>query len=111
MNIERITLDPSIMEGKPCIRGMRVTVGTVLGLLAGGHPRERILEAYPYSNRPISTRRWPTLPGAWKNERSHWLPHEPRHTHRHESFAGMEALLNVRQLLDLMVRMQGTALG
>lgn len=52
MNIERITLDPSIMGGKPCIRGMRVTVGTVLGLLAGGHPRERILDAYPYLEPP-----------------------------------------------------------
>ena len=52
MNIERITLDPSIMGGKPCIRGMRVTVGTVLGLLAGGHSRERILEAYPYLEPP-----------------------------------------------------------
>ncbi len=52
MNIERITLDPSIMGGKPCIRGMRVTVGTLLGLLAGGHSRERILEAYPYLESP-----------------------------------------------------------
>lgn len=52
MNIERITLDPSIMGGKPCIRGMRVTVGTLLGLLAGGHSRERILEAYPYLEPP-----------------------------------------------------------
>lgn len=36
------------MAGKPCIRGLRVTVGTILGLLASGHPRERILQAYPY---------------------------------------------------------------
>jgi uncharacterized protein (DUF433 family) len=48
MQIERITLSPSVMGGKPCIRGLRVTVGTVLGLLAGGKSRERILEAYPY---------------------------------------------------------------
>lgn len=52
MNIERITLDPSIMGGKPCIRGMRVTVGTLLGLLASGQSRERILEAYPYLEPP-----------------------------------------------------------
>lgn len=37
-----------MMGGKPCIRGMRVTVGTILGLLASGKSRERILEAYPY---------------------------------------------------------------
>jgi uncharacterized protein (DUF433 family) len=36
------------MGGKPCIRGMRVTVGTVLGLLAAGHSHTEILEAYPY---------------------------------------------------------------
>jgi len=36
------------MGGKPCIRGMRVTVGTILGLLASGHSEEEILDAYPY---------------------------------------------------------------
>lgn len=46
--LERITFDPDVMGGKPCIRGLRVTVGTVLGLLAAGHSEERILEAYPY---------------------------------------------------------------
>jgi uncharacterized protein (DUF433 family) len=48
MQINRITLDPAVMAGKPCIRGLRVTVGTILGLLASGHTRERILQAYPY---------------------------------------------------------------
>ncbi len=48
MDIPRITHDPAIMGGKPCIRGLRVTVGTVLGLLAAGQSRERILQAYPY---------------------------------------------------------------
>jgi uncharacterized protein (DUF433 family) len=46
--LTRITLDPNVMGGKPCIRGMRVTVGTVVGLLAAGHSQEAILEAYPY---------------------------------------------------------------
>lgn len=48
MNIERITHDPAVMGGKPCIRGLRMTVGTILGLLATGLSRERILQAYPY---------------------------------------------------------------
>lgn len=48
MQIERITHNPAVMGGKPCIRGLRVTVGTVLGLLASGQSRERILQAYPY---------------------------------------------------------------
>ena len=41
MKIDRITLDPAVMGGKPCIRGMRVTVGMVLGLLATKVSRER----------------------------------------------------------------------
>lgn len=45
---DRITLDPEVMGGKPCIRGMRVTVGTILGLLASGHGEDEILRAYPY---------------------------------------------------------------
>ena len=48
MRFARITHNPAVMGGKPCIRGMRVTVGTVVGLLASGASRERILEAYPY---------------------------------------------------------------
>jgi uncharacterized protein (DUF433 family) len=48
MHFTRITHNPTVMGGKPCIRGLRVTVGTIVGLLAAGQPRERILEAYPY---------------------------------------------------------------
>lgn len=47
-NLTRITFDPAVMGGKPCIRGMRVTVGTLIGLLASGKSRQDILEAYPY---------------------------------------------------------------
>ena len=46
--LARITFDPEVMGGKPCIRGMRVTVGTVVGLMASGHSKEVILKAYPY---------------------------------------------------------------
>ena len=46
--ITHITLDPAVMGGEPCIRGLRVTVGTVVGLLAAGHSTAPILEAYPY---------------------------------------------------------------
>ena len=46
--LTRITLDPHVMGGKPCIRGLRVTVGTVVGLLASGHSTSDILKAYPY---------------------------------------------------------------
>jgi uncharacterized protein (DUF433 family) len=46
--LERITHDPAVMGGRPCIRGMRVTVGTVLGLLASGHSVDEVLRSYPY---------------------------------------------------------------
>jgi hypothetical protein len=35
--LTRITLNPEVMGGKPCIRGLRVTVGTIVGLMASGH--------------------------------------------------------------------------
>jgi uncharacterized protein (DUF433 family) len=46
--LTRITLDPQVMGGKPCVRGMRVTVGMIVGLMAAGHSVEDILSAYPY---------------------------------------------------------------
>lgn len=46
--LSRITLNPEVMGGKPCIRGLRVTVGTVVGLLASGRSIDDVLKAYPY---------------------------------------------------------------
>jgi uncharacterized protein (DUF433 family) len=46
--LQRITRDPAVMGGRPCIRGMRVTVGTIVGVLAAGRTHEEILQAYPY---------------------------------------------------------------
>ena len=48
---DRITFNPAVMGGKACIRGMRVTVGTVVGLLAAGRSHDEILQAYPYLER------------------------------------------------------------
>jgi len=48
MKFTRITHDPKIMGGKPCIRGLRVTVGTIVGLVASGHSHAAILKLYPY---------------------------------------------------------------
>jgi uncharacterized protein (DUF433 family) len=44
----RITVDPEVCFGKPCIRGMRIRVTDVLAMLAGGATRAEILESYPY---------------------------------------------------------------
>ena len=46
--LTRITHDPAVMGGKPCIRGLRVTVGTIVGLVAAGRSHEEILRLYPY---------------------------------------------------------------
>jgi len=46
--LKRITINPDIMGGKPCIRGMRITVGTITGLVASGISFEEILKLYPY---------------------------------------------------------------
>lgn len=46
--IDRITFNPEVMGGKPCIRGLRVTVGTIVGLVASGQTKENILDLYPY---------------------------------------------------------------
>jgi uncharacterized protein (DUF433 family) len=49
--LDRITQQPSVMGGKACIRGMRVTVGMIVGQIAAGHDIEEILADYPYLAR------------------------------------------------------------
>ena len=48
MKFTRITFDPAVMGGRACIRGMRVTAGTILGLLASNQSKKNILDLYPY---------------------------------------------------------------
>lgn len=50
-NLNRITFNPEVMGGKPCIRGMRVTVGTIVGLIASGKTVDEVLLDYPYLER------------------------------------------------------------
>lgn len=47
-SLDRITLNPNVMGGRPCIRGLRVTAGMVAGLVASGHSHAEILKLYPY---------------------------------------------------------------
>lgn len=49
--LDRITIDPHVMGGKPCIRGMRVTVGAMVGQIGAGRTIEEILADYPYLER------------------------------------------------------------
>ena len=47
-HLDRITIEPGKRSGKPCIRGMRITVGDVLEYLAGGMTEEQLLAEFPY---------------------------------------------------------------
>jgi uncharacterized protein (DUF433 family) len=46
--LDRIAFNPEVMGGKPSIRGLRVTVGTIVGLIAAGRTKDEILKLYPY---------------------------------------------------------------
>ena len=48
MAFERITVDPEVFGGKPCIRGLRFPVSRLIGLLASGETTETILDSYPF---------------------------------------------------------------
>jgi uncharacterized protein (DUF433 family) len=50
-HFDRITRNPMVMGGKPCIRGMRVTVGMLVSQIGAGHTIDEILENYPYVER------------------------------------------------------------
>jgi len=51
IQLDRITQDPGVMGGRPCIRGLRVTVGMVVGQIGAGHSVDEILADYPYLER------------------------------------------------------------
>lgn len=48
---DRINVDPRVCSGKPCIRGTRIMVKNILGMIAGGYTIEKVLEAYPELSR------------------------------------------------------------
>lgn len=49
--LDRITQQPGVMGGKACVRGMRVTVGMIVGQIGAGHSIEDVLSDYPYLER------------------------------------------------------------
>lgn len=55
--LDRITINPAVMGGKPTIRGMRVTVGMIVEEIAGGTTFDELLEDCPYLEREDSSRR------------------------------------------------------
>jgi uncharacterized protein (DUF433 family) len=50
-HLDRITHDPRVMGGKPCVRGMRVTVGMIVGQIGAGRTIDELLADYPYLER------------------------------------------------------------
>jgi uncharacterized protein (DUF433 family) len=50
-HLDRITQRPDVMGGKACVRGMRVTVGMIVGQIGAGHSIEEVLADYPYLER------------------------------------------------------------
>jgi uncharacterized protein (DUF433 family) len=50
-DFERITQNPAVMGGKPCIRGLRVTVGMIVALIGAGRTIDQVLADYPYLER------------------------------------------------------------
>jgi len=48
---DRISVDPGVCSGKPCIRGTRIMVKNILGMIAGGYTIENVLGAYPELTR------------------------------------------------------------
>ena len=49
--LDRISIDPTVRFGKPCVRGTRIAVGDVLGYLAGGMSEDRLLDDFPQLTR------------------------------------------------------------
>ena len=66
----RITMAPNVMGGKPCIRGMRITVGAIVGLMASGKTPRDILDAYPYLEAQDITDA--LAYAAWRSEEAEW---------------------------------------
>lgn len=69
--LSRVTHSPDVMDGKPCLRGMRVTVGTIVGLLAAGKSHQEVLADFPYLEEDDI--RAALAYAAWRSE-EHELP-------------------------------------
>ena len=71
MKFTRITVNPKQMDGLPCIRGLRIPVATVVGMVADGMTDDEILNAYPISSVKISAKLCDSLPRPCANVNFH----------------------------------------
>ena len=67
--LDNISLNPEIMGGKPCIKGTRITVGTIVGLIASGNSNDEIIKLYPSITKKDIQQAlsYAALPGVRKN--------------------------------------------
>jgi len=86
-HFSRITQDPAVMGGKPCIRGQRVTVGMIVGEIGAGRSIEELLADYPILNVRTCLRLCATRPGAPRNGKSICSARRDALPDRHESVA------------------------
>ena len=93
---DRITQQPDVMGGKACIRGMRVTVGMIVGQIGAGHNIEEILADYPYLEREDICRHCAMQRGGPKSAKSSWPRHEA--TGRYEPIPTLGEPVNRRRL-------------
>lgn len=74
--LDRITFDPQVMGGKPCIRGMRVTVGMIVRAIASGLSPDELLAYYPYLEREDIKQPWSMLPAVLRKSKNLiWFQH------------------------------------
>ena len=90
-DLEHITIDPRVMGGKPCIRGIWVRVGAVTGLLASGESIDSVLDFIPAWSGRISTRPWPMQLGGRKKMTCRSKRDE--HSARYECADGLGSVL------------------
>src|ERR1035441_10634811 len=88
MGLDRITRNPEVMGGKPCVRGMRVTVGAIVGLVASGHPTLKFWPHTPTLKKKIFDRPSPTPPGVSRRSKFHFPRHETPDRHELEPVVG-----------------------
>jgi uncharacterized protein (DUF433 family) len=93
----RITQNPGTMGGKPCIRGLRVTVGMIVGQIGAGHTVEEVLADFPYLEREDVIQALRDAAWRARSARSSWAGHEGSRRHgpvgrwtRHLAEAGIE---------------------
>ncbi len=87
-NFDRITRNPMVMGGKACVRGMRVTVGMIVGEIASGKSIDRLLFEFPYLDAKIFSKLSPMPHFSRRTAKSNSSPLEDSDRHEHVPSVG-----------------------